>query len=170
MIDESLGSSATDLFQYVVLRRDLQEVDRWPFGAIAAQGVLAATGAIVDGLVASDKNTLEYTGTTDQTLLALTSMRTVVFEMSSGDKLYNFATQLGEQASLGVHLWQEQAVGENNDLKYTALATWAAPKYMLDPLFKGRSTANWHGPQSRQIALYPVNGDRNKYKKCVMGP
>ena len=169
MIDESLGSSATDLFQYVVLRRDLQEVDRWPFGAIAAQGVLAATGAIVDGLVASDKNTLEYTGTTDQTLLALTSMRTVVFEMSSGDKLYNFATQLGEQASLGVHLWQEQAVGDNNDLKYTALATWAAPKYMLDPLFKGLSTANWHGPQSRQIALYPVNGDPNKYKKCIMG-
>ena len=167
MIDESLGAAATDLFQYVVLRRDLQEVDRWPFGAIVAQGVLAATSAIVDGLVASDKNTLEYTGTLDQTLLALNSMRTVVFEMRNGDKLRDFARQLGEQASLGVHLWQEPAVGNKDDLKYTALATWVAPKYMLDPLFKGLPTANWHEPHSRQITLFPVNGDPDKYQKCI---
>lgn len=57
-----LGSDADGeaLFQYVVLRRDLQADRNWPLGAIVSQAIHAAVAAGVEGLLVGDEITRDY--------------------------------------------------------------------------------------------------------------
>lgn len=57
-----LGSDADgeSLFQYVVLRRDLQVDRNWPLSAMVTQAVHVAVAAGVEGLIVGDETTRDY--------------------------------------------------------------------------------------------------------------
>lgn len=69
-----MSSSTLKLVQYVVVRRDLLDVMKWPVGAVIAQACHACTAAI--HLNYSDGHTQEY-------LTDLDNMHKVVLEVSA---------------------------------------------------------------------------------------
>lgn len=121
------------LIQYLVLRRDLQEKDRWPLGALVAQGAHAAVGAIAESY--GDPNTAAYVAPA-----ALGSMTKAVLEIKGEAQLTALAAKL---ASAGVKhkLWVEMP--ENIP---TCLATAPARKSDLAPHFKKCQLAKWRDP------------------------
>mmetsp|Transcript_28171 Transcript_28171/g.47680 ORF Transcript_28171/g.47680 Transcript_28171/m.47680 type:complete len:157 (+) Transcript_28171:117-587(+) len=123
------------MFQYIVLRRDLQEKEGWPLGSLVAQGSHAAVAAIAENW--DDSDTQAYVAPA-----ALGSMHKAVLEVKNLNALENLAGRLTE-AGVGHHLWREQP----EDIS-TCLATKPGLKSALAPHFKkGCSLSAWHNPK-----------------------
>uniref|UniRef100_A0A069DVR4 peptidyl-tRNA hydrolase n=1 Tax=Panstrongylus megistus TaxID=65343 RepID=A0A069DVR4_9HEMI len=89
---------ASQIVQYVLVRKDLLTSLNWPLGALIAQACHACTASI--HLFYEDKNTQEY-------LKELDSMHKVVLEVPDEDVLKKLAVKL-EQDNIDHKLWIEQ--------------------------------------------------------------
>lgn len=124
---------ADPLIQYVVLRRDLQEKDRWPLGALVAQGCHASVAAIAESYEADD--TRAYVAKD-----AISAMTKAVLEVKGETQLLALAGKL-VAAEVPHTLWVEQP--EDTP---TCLATAPARKSALAPFFKKCKLSAWHDP------------------------
>ena len=111
------------LLQYVVLRKDLWETQRWPLGSIVAQACHATTAALWSSR--DSPETLEYCSESN-----LDTMHKVVLEIKGVDQLHTLSKSLTE-ANIPHKLWTEQP--ENVP---TSLATAPNRKAVLQPYFK----------------------------------
>lgn len=111
------------LLQYVVLRRDLWEIERWPLGSIVAQACHASTAAL--WLSRDHPETVSYCSEAN-----LENMHKVVLEIKGTEQLQNLSKAL-EEANICHKLWTEQP--ENIP---TSLATAPNRKSKLQPFFK----------------------------------
>mmetsp|Transcript_8691 Transcript_8691/g.26149 ORF Transcript_8691/g.26149 Transcript_8691/m.26149 type:complete len:165 (-) Transcript_8691:22-516(-) len=123
------------LVQYLVLRRDLQEKEAWPLGALVAQGAHAAVAAVAESIASED--TAAYVAPD-----ALGRMTKAVLEVKGEPQLTNLAAKLSE-AGVKHHLWVEQP-----EAVPTCLATAPARKSLLRPHFKKCQLSSWHAPKS----------------------
>jgi peptidyl-tRNA hydrolase len=141
------GDADDPLFQYIVLRRDLQEKDGWPLGSLVAQGAHAAVAAIAEHLAAGDPLTHAYVAPAN-----LNAMHKAVLEVKNLAALEALASRLME-AGVAHKLWLEQP--EN---VATCLATKPARKSSLQQHFKkGCSLSAWHAPKPA-AAVFPAKG------------
>mmetsp|Transcript_29635 Transcript_29635/g.66427 ORF Transcript_29635/g.66427 Transcript_29635/m.66427 type:complete len:151 (+) Transcript_29635:166-618(+) len=125
------------LFQYIVIRRDLQEKDGWPMGSLIAQGAHAAVAAVAEGLAQGDADTAAYVAPEQ-----IDSMHKAVLEVKNLGALQKLAERLSG-ADIAYKMWREQP--ENIE---TCLASKPARKSVLSPHFKkGCSLCNWHAPK-----------------------
>ncbi|KAJ1623023.1 peptidyl-tRNA hydrolase II domain-containing protein [Pavlovales sp. CCMP2436] len=131
-------SDADPLFQYVVLRRDLQEKIGWPLGSLVAQGCHASVAAIVTHL--EDEEVRAYIAVD-----ALGGMHKAVLEVKGEAQLITLAQRLAD-AGIAHHLWIEQP-----EAIPTALACKPARKSILAPHFKKCQLSTWRAPS-------PVSG------------
>jgi len=133
------GDSGDDpLFQYIVLRRDLQEKEGWPLGALVAQGAHAAVAAIAENW--ADSDTQEYVASAN-----IDNMHKAVLEVKNLGALTTLSERLTE-AGVVNRVWREQPEGS-----MTCLATKPARKSALSVHFKkGCSLSSWHGPKVPQ--------------------
>lgn len=124
------------LFQYIVLRRDLQEKQDWPLGALVAQGSHAAIAAVVQSLPSADTQAYVAPSSID-------NMHKGVLEVKNLAALEGLATRL-DTAGVGYKLWCEMP--EDTP---TCLATEPGRKSKLQPHFKkGCSLSAWHVPKA----------------------
>ena len=129
------GGDADPLFQYIVLRRDLQEKLGWPLGSLVAQAAHASVAAIASH--AMDAETVAYIAPD-----ALRCMHKAVLEVKGEAQLASLAGRL-EAAGIAHFVWIEQP--ENIA---TALATSPARKSALAPHFKKAcQLSTWHIPK-----------------------
>jgi peptidyl-tRNA hydrolase len=139
-LEEPVGSAddpsrEDPLFQYIVLRRDLQEKDGWPLGSLVAQGAHAAVAAVAETW--ADGDTQAYVCAAN-----LNSMHKAVLEVKNVAALTGLSDRLTE-AGVAHRVWREQP----EDVM-TCLATKPARKSALSPHFKkGCSLSSWHGPK-----------------------
>lgn len=91
-------SAQLKLVQYVVVRRDLLDSLKWPFGAVITQACHACT-AIVH-MTYNDEQTQMY-------LADLDNMHKVVLEASGQEQIENLAQKL-EENNIAFKLWIEQ--------------------------------------------------------------
>lgn len=119
------------IFQYIVLRRDLQEKQQWPLGSLVAQGCHAAVAAVVEHM--DDDDVKQYVAPG-----AIDGMHKAVVEVKGEAQLMNLSSRLRE-AGLQHKLWVEQP--EN---VATALACKPARKSTLQPHFKKCQLSTWH--------------------------
>mmetsp|Transcript_33698 Transcript_33698/g.103400 ORF Transcript_33698/g.103400 Transcript_33698/m.103400 type:complete len:169 (-) Transcript_33698:177-683(-) len=134
--DDAAVEADDPLVQYLVLRRDLQETDAWPLGALIAQGAHAAVAAVA------------RTWDTDETRAyvapaALGSMTKAVLELKGEAQLRTLAAKL-DAADVAHELWIEQP--EDTP---TCLATAPGRKSALAPHFKKCRLSTWHEPRSK---------------------
>ena len=129
----SMGDASADdpLVQYVVLRRDLQETEGWPLGALVAQGSHAAVAAVAENW---DTPACRAYLAPD----AIKRMTKAVLEVKGEPQLRGLAAKLEEGGAAHV-LWIEQP--ENFP---TCLATAPACKSALAPFFKKCRLSSWH--------------------------
>ena len=133
------------LVQYIVLRRDLQETEGWPLGALVAQGSHAAVAAVAEhwdtpacrAYVAPD---------------AIKRMTKAVLEVKGELQLRGLAAKLEEGGAAHV-LWVEQP--ENFP---TCLATAPARKSTLAPFFKKCRLSSWHDVKATSGAQQAPEG------------
>lgn len=126
------GAGAADpIFQYVVLRRDLQEKVGWPLGSLVAQGCHASVAAIASNLDDDDVRAYIAPG-------ALNGMHKAVLEVKGEPQLLTLAQRLTE-AGIAHVLWMEQP-----EAIPTALASKPARKSLLAPHFKKCQLSTWH--------------------------
>jgi len=138
----SSDSSDDPLFQYIVLRRDLQEKEGWPLGSLVAQGAHAAVAAVAEHLAAGDALTQAYVAPEN-----IDFMHKAVLEVKNLNALESLASRLTE-SGVAHKLWLEQP--EN---VATCLATKPARKSTLQPHFKkGCSLSAWHAPKPAPAA------------------
>lgn len=123
------------LIQYLVLRRDLQEAQQWPLGALVAQGAHAAVAAIAESL--DEEDTKAYISPD-----ALGRMTKAVLELKGETQLSTLASKLTE-AGVKHKLWIEHP-----EMTPTCLATAPARKSTLAPHFKKCKLSSWHEPKS----------------------
>ena len=50
----TFGAAEIEHNRYLVLRRDLQEKEAWPLGALVAQGAHAAVAAVAESITSED--------------------------------------------------------------------------------------------------------------------
>lgn len=124
---------ADPIFQYVVLRRDLQEKVGWPLGSLVAQGCHASVAAIAQHL--DDADVRAYIAAD-----ALAGMHKAVLEVKGEAQLLNLAQKLTD-AGVAHVLWVEQP-----EAIPTALASKPARKSLLAPHFKKCQLSTWHAP------------------------
>lgn len=129
----SMSSADDPLFQYVVLRRDLQEKEGWPLGSLVAQGAHASLAAVAEHLDDEDVRAYIAPGAVD-------GMHKAVLEVKGEPQLRNLALRLAE-AGVDHKLWVEQP--ENIP---TALASKPARKSALAPHFKKCQLSTWRTP------------------------
>jgi peptidyl-tRNA hydrolase len=128
------SASADDpLFQYVVLRRDLQEKAGWPLGSLVAQGCHASIAAIAGHL--DDDDVRAYMAPE-----AVANMHKAVLEVKGEAQLLTLAQRLTE-AGVAHTLWTEQP-----EAIPTALASKPARKSVLAPHFKKCQLSTWRTP------------------------
>lgn len=151
VVDMSGKGDLDALYQYVVLRRDLQETHGWGYGALVAQGSHASVGAIVAGLAEQDANVLKYTH-----LDSLGEMGKAVLEVRNDKQMDAMAKILG-MAKIKHYIWRENGVD-------TALATYPAPKSKLRPHFLKLQLATWH-PQKKLQASYDIELPKDTWAK-----
>ena len=141
-----MGDAEHDpLVQYIVLRRDLQETEGWPLGALVAQGSHAAVAAVAEhwdtpacrAYVAPD---------------AIKRMTKAVLEVKGEPQLRGLAAKLEEGGAAHV-LWVEQP--ENFP---TCLATAPARKSTLAPFFKKCRLSSWHDVKATSGAQQAPEG------------
>ena len=141
-----MGEAEHDpLVQYIVLRRDLQETEGWPLGALVAQGSHAAVAAVAEhwdtpacrAYVAPD---------------AIKRMTKAVLEVKGEPQLRGLAAKLEEGGAAHV-LWVEQP--ENFP---TCLATAPARKSTLAPFFKKCRLSSWHDVKATSGAQQAPEG------------
>ncbi|KAK3578948.1 hypothetical protein CHS0354_035587 [Potamilus streckersoni] len=89
---------ASSLVQYIVVRRDLVQVLKWPTGALIAQAAHACTAVM--HLFYSDQNTQEY-------LRDLDRMHKVILEAKDEESLKRLSENL-TQEGIDHKLWIEQ--------------------------------------------------------------
>jgi len=136
------SSDDDPLFQYIVLRRDLQEKEGWPLGSLVAQGAHAAVAVVTEHLSAGDALTQAYVAPDN-----IDSMHKAVLEVKNLGALESLASRLTE-SGVAHKLWLEQP--EN---VATCLATKPARKSSLQPHFKkGCSLSAWHAPKPAPAA------------------
>ncbi|KAH8067676.1 aminoacyl-tRNA hydrolase [Aureococcus anophagefferens] len=133
------GEASDPLIQYVVLRRDLQESEGWPLGALVAQGAHAAVAAVVESMGADD--TRAYVAPE-----ALGSMTKAVLELKGEPQLRALSEKLAADGRAH-HLWVEQP--EN---VATCLATAPGRKSALAPHFRKCRLSSWHAPKGEAAA------------------
>lgn len=138
------ADSADPIFQYVVLRRDLQEKVGWPLGSLVAQGCHASVAAIAKHL--DDDDVRAYIA-----LDAVDGMHKAVLEVKGETQLLNLARQL-EQSGVAHALWVEQP-----EAIATALASKPARKSVLAPHFKKCQLSTWHAPAMETSAGAAAN-------------
>ncbi|XP_067935069.1 putative peptidyl-tRNA hydrolase PTRHD1 [Watersipora subatra] len=109
------------LLQYVVVRKDLITMLKWPVGAVIAQACHACAATMV--LYSDDELTKAYT--TD-----LDNMHKCVLEIDNEEKLQELSKRL-EQENILHKLWIEQP--ENYP---TCLVTKPYKKEQVQPFFK----------------------------------
>ena len=139
------GGGARPAVQYIVLRRDLQETEGWPLGALVAQGSHAAVAAVAEhwdtpacrAYVAPD---------------AIKRMTKAVLEVKGEPQLRGLAAKLEEGGAAHV-LWVEQP--ENFP---TCLATAPARKSTLAPFFKKCRLSSWHDVKATSGAQQAPEG------------
>jgi peptidyl-tRNA hydrolase len=130
------GAGAADpIFQYVVLRRDLQDKLGWPLGSLVAQGCHASVAAIASNLDDADVRAYISAG-------ALEGMHKAVLEVKGEPQLRTLAQRLTE-AGIAHVLWMEQP-----EATPTALACKPARKSSLAPHFKKCQLSTWHAAAS----------------------
>ncbi|KAJ1568432.1 peptidyl-tRNA hydrolase domain-containing protein 1 [Cladochytrium tenue] len=112
----AVGGSGAPLVMYIVVRRDLAKVHKWPAGSMMAQAAHAATAVVAT--YADHPNTRSY-------LADLGSMRKIVLETPDEPGLRTLATGLSERGVAHV-VWTEQPEG-----LATCLATLPMPKDAL---------------------------------------
>lgn len=134
---EKSSQESDPLMQYIVLRRDLQEREGWPLGALVAQGAHAAVAAVAENL--GDAQTQQYVAPA-----ALGSMTKAVLEVKNLNALTSLAERL-TAAGVVHHLWVEQP----EDIP-TCLATKPARKSDVSAHFKkGCSLCSWHAKKEK---------------------
>ena len=129
------GSDGDPIFQYIVLRRDLQEKEGWPLGALVAQGAHAAVAAIAENW--GDEGTQGYVAPG-----AIDGMHKAVLEVKNLNALTGLSERL-QAAGVAHKLWVEKP----EDIP-TCLATKPARKSLVSAHFKkGCSMCTWHSPK-----------------------
>ncbi|GAQ89202.1 Peptidyl-tRNA hydrolase II (PTH2) family protein [Klebsormidium nitens] len=98
--DAVKGADDSPIVQYLVIRKDLVEVEKWPLGALLAQASHAAVAAV--WLNREDPATIEYCSGTN-----LDNMHKVVLELKNEVQLRNFSEKL-EAKGVKHKLWMEQ--------------------------------------------------------------
>ena len=132
------------IFQYIVIRRDLQEKEGWPLGSLVAQGAHAAVAAVAEN-IATDADTQAYVSPAN-----IDSMHKAVLEVKNLGQLLSLSERL-TSAGVSHRVWKEQP--ENVE---TCLATKPARKSGLQEHFKKAcSLCSWHAPKAANVPKPP---------------
>lgn len=127
----AMAEPSDPIFQYVVLRRDLQEKASWPLGSLVAQGCHASVAAIAKHMDDEDVQAYIAPGAVD-------GMHKAVLEVKGEAQLLALAQKLTD-AGVAHALWVEQP-----EAIPTALASKPARKSFLAPHFKKCQLSTWH--------------------------